>query len=134
MSVCSRSVSKKRTWLPDAVMFVLVGTVVPRLFETEIGNLLPAFSVPVTEVEVGLATGTVVVTSVSAKEAVVIDVIEVVSDVIEVVGVDTVGLMRKLLEDDDPSLAAAVLNDRRLLAVGSKPAQSRSNIAEEDLW
>ena len=63
-------------------MFVLVGTV-PRLFETD--NLLPAFSVPVTEVEVGLATGTVVVSSVSAKEA-------VVSDVIEVVGVDTVGL------------------------------------------
>ena len=128
MSVCSRSVSKKRTWLPDAVMFVLVGgTALPRLFETETGNLLPAFSVPATEVEVGLATGTVVVTSVSAKEV-------VVSDVIEVVGVDTVGLMRKLLEDDDPSLAAAVLNDRRLLAVGSKPAQSRSNIAEEDLW
>ena len=65
-------------------MFVLVGTV-PRLFDTKTGNLLPAFSVPVTEVEVGLATGTVVVTSVSAKEA-------VVSDVIEVVGVDTVGL------------------------------------------
>ena len=82
-------------------------------------------------VEVGLATGTVVeaaaVASISAEEA-------VVGDVVEVVGVDTVGLMRKLLEDDDPSLAAAVLNDRRLLAVGSKPAQSRSNIAEEDLW
>ena len=132
--MCSRSVSKKRTWLPDAVMFVLVGTVVPRLFETETGNLLPAFSVPVTEVEeVGLATGTVVVTSVllvtsvSAKEV-------VVSDVIEAVGVEAVTTVRKLLEDDDPSLAAAVLNDRRLLAVGSKPAQSRSNIAEEDLW
>ena len=127
MSVCSRSVSKKRTWLPDAVMFVLIGGTVPRLFETETGNLLPAFSVPVTEVEVGLATGAVVVTSVSAKEG-------VVGDVIEAVGVDTVTTVRKLLEDDDPSLAAAVLNDRRLLAVGSKPAQSRSNIAEEDLW
>ena len=108
-------------------MFVPVGTV-PRLIETETGNLLPAFSVPVTVVEVGLTTGTVVVTSVSAKEA-------VVSDVIEVVGVDTVGLMpRKLLEAADDPSAAAVLNDRRLLAVGSKPAWSRSSIADEDLW
>ena len=98
-------------------MPVLVGTI-PRLFET--GNLLPLpppppvnFS-PVTVVEEGLVAIVVTAASISAKE------VEEDGDVIEAVGVDTVGLMRKLLEDD-PS-AAAVLNDRRLLAAGSKPA------------
>ena len=88
----------------------MLGTI-PRLFEA--GNLLTAFSTGglAAVADTVLAAAAV---SISAKD------IEVVSDVIEVVGTGTVGLTRKL-PVDDPASAAAVLNDRRLLAVGSKP-------------